>query len=325
MMNESIEGEYLSLWTSSKDSNLFKYFIKRELTFGNSGGSQYGFALYAVIEPPYSNDAAIGYSKEVRSKLYGDNIFEFRVPTSKVLFLMFDEYKKTIEGRDSHFETFMAEQMDRFGIDLTKEELDWISPENENDDTAKNAMRLFKLCSRKFYQNKNGTLKTPIAGFVYKGKLDGKVFVGWNPYALEPVRMSNDNGETWKDIDKSDQEVIALMNDSKPDSNDDDNEIFDGNKTNEKEQAYRLLMSYNSNDGTSADGRELSMSEGIFFDIKIHDDNTIDAKYKFNRPITDNYLHYYRPTQNQFLDKLFKLGFRFGTLDCGLKIGSETQ
>ena len=65
-------------------------------------------------------------------------------------------------------------------------------------------MRFFKLCSRKFYQNSNGTLKTPIAGFVYKGKMDGKTFVGWNPYAMQPVGMSADNGKTWKNVGKED-------------------------------------------------------------------------------------------------------------------------
>ena len=59
--------------------------------------------------------------------------------------------------------------------------------------------------------------------------------------------------------------------------------------------------------------------------IVADDNKIIDAKYKFNRPITDNYVHYYRPRKNIFLDKLFKLGFRLGHLDCGLKIGSETD
>ena len=101
-VNESVEGDYLTVWTSSKDSNLFNLYIKKMLTFGNSGGSNYGFASYAVIEPPFSDDAEIGYSSEFRAKIYGDNIFEFRVPTSKVLFLLFDEYKKTKQGGREH-------------------------------------------------------------------------------------------------------------------------------------------------------------------------------------------------------------------------------
>ena len=323
-INEGVDGNYLKIWSSSRDSNLFKYFIDKQLQFGLGGGSQYGFALYGVVEPPWSDDTAIGYSPAVREKLYGENIFEFRIPTSKVLFLMFDEYRKTKEGRNAKFKTFIKDQIRRFGLDFTEEEIKYISPESPDENTSTQAMRLFKLCSRKMYQNKNGTLKVPFGGFVYKGKMDGKTFVGWNPYLLEPSRMSNDNGKTWKKVDRGDKEVVDLMNDARTD-NDDENEIFDGNKTPKKEQAYRLLMAYNSNDGFDKNGRELSMSEGIFYNIVIHDNGVIDAKYRFQRPITDNYIHYFRPSENQFIDKLLKLGFKFGVLDCGLKLGSETQ
>ena len=86
--------------------------------------------------------------------------------------------------------------------------------------------------------------------------MDGKTFVGWNPYLLEPMGMSNDNGKTWKKVGKGNTEVIDLMNDARTD-NDEENEIFDGNKTPKKEKAYRLLMAYNSNDGFGKDGKEL--------------------------------------------------------------------
>lgn len=62
-----------------------------------------------MVEPPWSKETAIGYSPAVREKLYGDNIFEFRIPTEKVLFLMFDEYRKTKEGRNAKFQTFVGE------------------------------------------------------------------------------------------------------------------------------------------------------------------------------------------------------------------------
>ncbi len=72
-------------------------------------------------------------------------------------------------------------------------------------------MRLYKMCSRKYYQKKDGTLKSPFAGFVYKGRMDGKVYVGWNPYALEPVRMSKDAGKTWEDVDRTDPELVEYL------------------------------------------------------------------------------------------------------------------
>ena len=325
-IGESVEGDVLKIWSSSKDSNLFKYFIKKEVQFGISGGSNYGFATYGVLEPPFTDGADIGYSAEVRAKLYGENIFEFEIPTDKVLFLMFDEYKKTSNGKNAKFDTFIADQLKQFDIELDEKDLKWIQPTDENSDTAVQAMRLFKLFSRSSYQRKNGTLKTPFAGFVYKGKMDGKTYVGWDPYQLIPVRCSNDAGKTWQDVDKNDPEVKAYMKgESALGSDKEVDEIFDGNRNEKKEEAYRLLMAYNSNDGTDENGKEFAMSEGIFYDIVIHDNKIIDAKYKFNRPITDNYVHYYRPRKNIFLDKLFKLGFRLGHLDCGLKIGSETD
>ena len=102
-------------------------------------------------------------------------------------------------------------------------------------------------------------------------------------------------------------------------------ELFDGNRTEEKEHVYRLLMKYNSNDGMDDNGQELRMSDGVFYNIVIHDDKTIDAKYRSNLPIADHYKHYYRPSQNQFIQQMVDMGYRFGHLDCGLKIGAETK
>lgn len=120
-IDESVEGDKLKIWSSSKDSNLFKYFIKKELEFGISGGSNYGFAVYGVLEPPFSADAKIGYSSAVRSKLYGENIFEFEIPCKEVFFLSFEEYKKTPQGKSAKFETFIKDQIDAFGIDLPED------------------------------------------------------------------------------------------------------------------------------------------------------------------------------------------------------------
>ena len=324
-MMESVEGDNLIVWSSSKDSNLFNLYIKKMLTFGNSGGSNYGFASYAVIEPPFSDKAEIGYSKEFRAKIYGDNIFEFKVPTTKVLFLLFDEYRKTRQGRNAKFATFVRDQVKRMGLDFTDEEIAYITPDKTEENTATQAMRLYKLCSRKYYQKKDGTLNSPFAGFVYKGRMDGKVYVGWNPYALEPVRMSNDAGKTWSEVDRSDPEFVEYLKGEQGGGEDDTSGIFDGNKTEEKEKVYRLLMKYNSNDGVDADGKEYRMSDGVFYDIVIKDDKTIDAKYKSNLPIIDHYDHYYRPSQNEFMQEIANMGYRLGHLDCGLKIGAETK
>ena len=84
-------------------------------------------------------------------------------------------------------------------------------------------------------------------------------------------------------------------------------------------------MKYNSNDGMDEKGQELRMSDGVFYNIVIKDDKTIDAKYRSNLPIVDHYKHYYRPSQNQFMQQIVDMGYRLGHLDCGLKIGAETK
>ena len=117
-MTESVEGENFKVYSSSKDSNLFKFFIKKELEFGMSGGSNYGFAVYAVVEPPFSKDAKIGYSSGVRAKLYGENIFEFEIPCNEVFFLHFDEYKKTPQGKSAKFETFIEDQLKAMNVKM---------------------------------------------------------------------------------------------------------------------------------------------------------------------------------------------------------------
>ena len=85
-LHENVEGDDLVIWTSSKDSNLFKYFIDKSLTFGNSGGSNYGFAIYGILEPRFSADAKGYYKANTIKDIYGENIFQFKIPTDKVLF-----------------------------------------------------------------------------------------------------------------------------------------------------------------------------------------------------------------------------------------------
>ena len=326
-LHENVEGDDLVIWTSSKDSNLFKYFIDKSLTFGNSGGSNYGFAIYGILEPRFSTDAKGYYKANTIKDIYGENIFQFKIPTDKVLFFQYDIYTKTKQGKNAKIETFVKDQLQRFGINFTDDEIKALTPKNANDNTSTEAMRFYKLCSRKYNLLKNGTIDSPIAGFVYQGKMDGLTYVGWKPYELEPVGYTNDNGKTWKYLKKSDSLYKAYVKGKSVASTEDPNVVYDGNKTPEKEQAYKLLRAFNAND--YADDISIStygMSEGIFYDIVIHDDKTIDASFKNNRPKSDGYVHYYRPRKNDILDKLYKLGFKFGKIrNAGIKFGSETD
>ena len=335
MLEESIElkeGHYkdgmITAWSSSHSPKLFDYYFKKDVQYGLGGGSNYGFATYLVTEPPFSEEAQVGYSDEYRRKLYGDNIFEFKVDVSGLFFFTFAEYKQAV-STSATFENFIQEQLDYFKLKLSPEEIEMITPKEENDTSSTEAVNLFKIMSRYYYQGRRGNLKTPIDGFLYRGKNDGKVLVVWNSYALLPIRYSNDLGATWTDVDADSpeyKELVASM-DKKYNANESQREkaIFDGNKTPEKEQVYRLLMAYNSNDGFDETGKPLRMADGVIYKIVIHDDKTIDFKFRYNLPYVDSNKHYFRLRQNQFLEKIFNLGYRLGTVDCdGIKIGGDS-
>lgn len=326
-LNEGVEnnGKTLRAWSSSKDPELFSYFFNRELKYGLGGGSNYGFATYLVTEPPFSEDAQVGYSDEYRKKLYGDSIYEFTISTDNIFFFEFEDYLKVNPA--AKFETFIKEQVERIlKIEYTPEVQKLLAVESPEATTSGQAMGLFRLLSRVHTQSADGTLRTPVDGLVYRGKNDGKTCVIWNSYALIPERFSNDNGATWKDIDKNSPEFKEYLEQTKKGSYSDNEEgrqdvIFCGNKTPEKEQAYRCLMAYNSNDSDDAHG----IPDGIFYDIRIKDNNEIDARFRYNLPYTDGNKHFYRVRKNQFIDKLHELGFHLGKLTCsGVKVGGDS-
>lgn len=326
-INEGIEnnGKTLRAWSSSKDPELFSYFFNRQLKYGLGGGSNYGFATYLVIEPPFSTEAKVGYSDDYRKKLYGDSIYEFTIDTSNIFFFEFEDYLKVNPA--AKFETYIKEQVEKLlKIEYTPEVQKLLAVESPEATTSGQAMGLFRLLSRAYTQSADGTLRAPIDGFVYRGKNDGKTCVIWNSYALIPERFSNDNGATWKEIDKNSPEFIEYLENTKKGSYSDNetgrqDAIFCGNKTPEKEQAYKILMAYNSNDSDDARG----IPDGIFYNIRIKDNKEIDANFRYNLPYTDGNKHYYRVRKNQFIEKLYELGFHIGELTCsGVKVGGDS-
>lgn len=326
-LTEGVEnnGKTLRAWSSSKDPELFNYYFKRELKYGLGGGSNYGFATYLVTEPPFSEEAKVGYSDEYRKKLYGDSIYEFTISTDKVFFFEFEDYLKVNPA--AKFETFIEEQVKRIlKMEYTPEVQKLLAVPTPESTTSGQAMGLFRLLSRVHTQSADGTLRAPVDGLVYRGKNDGKTCVIWNSYALIPERFSNDSGQTWKEIDKNSPEFIEYLEQTKKGSYSDNETgrqdvIFCGNKTPEKEKAYRVLMAFNSNDSDDAHG----LPDGIFYDIRIKDDNKIDAKFRYNLPYTDGNKHFFRVRKNQFIEQLHELGFKLDTIDCdGIKVGSDS-
>lgn len=329
-LNERIEGDIIRAWSSSKSPDLFEFYLDNTLRYGGTAGSAYGFATYLVTEPPKSDAAEVGYSSAVRDNLYGTNVFEFQISQRKVLIFIYEDFLKTVLGQKTNasFEDFIEVQCQYIGLDLSQDELALIQPASPDDFTSKQAVAFYKIMSRHYYQGRRGNLRTPCDGLEYKGRNDGKVLVIWNSQRLVPVQLSNDNGETWKPVNKDDPRYIAYLKkagyDPDPSFHLDAHKkaIFDGHWTEEKEQVYRELQKFSTNDYENAQ----SMSPGILYNIRIHDDKTIDASFKSNLPMVDGYKHYWRLLKDSPLNAfLQKSGYEIGTLDCGLKIGYESD
>lgn len=311
------DGKTLYVYSSSKDQDLFKYYFGRDLKFGLNGGSAYGFATYAIMSDPFSGASDVGYSEAARDNLYGTNCFEFEIPTDKVFFFEYVDYVKTLRGKNSTPANFIQQQVDFFKLPLSKEQITKLTPEEGAEFSSKAAQEFFRYMSRIYYQDKLGALITPCAGFVYKGRNDGRTYVGWDGYALIPRRFTNDLGKTWKEVDRNSPEYKEYV--EKANSEREAADVFDGHKTPLKEAVYRLFMKFGSGDDTAE-----KLVDGLFTDIVIHDDKTIDCTFKSNLPYIDQDRHYLRLTNdNHLIRSLHKLGFKFGKLNAGIKIGKE--
>lgn len=348
----SDDGENLYVYSSSKDTDLFKYYFSNTIEHGLNASSAYGLGTYAVMEPPFDN-ASIGYSADKRDQIYGDNCFKFRIPTRKIFFLNWSDFALTPLCKElgATRDTFIEKQLDYFQIDpKVKNHIEELVPffedtpmpedwdegqkakwqnylDTKSTPDVKNssqAQALFRLMSRYYYQNKRGSLRTPIAGFVYTGMKDGRTFVGWNAKAMIPEAFTNDLGQTWQECDKTSPEYIEYVQKAesyKFDANNtvDADRIFDGNRTPEKEGIYRLFMKFNSEDNDVHD----NMAGGVFQNIVIHDDKTVDCIFKSNYTQYDLGKRFYN-VGSPFTKALRDAGYKFGILDGGLKFGHET-
>lgn len=319
-------GDKVKAWTSSKSNNLFDYYFNDTLRFGVSGGSMYGAASYFVTEPPFSGKADIGYSDSTRKQLYGDYCYEMDISAQRIVFFNYDEYKQTAKGKESPAtpENFVNYQLEELNVDL--DSYVGVQPEEGDEFTGKYAITLFKKMSQKYYQGSKGNIRSPVDGFQYKGKSDGNTLVVWNYEALQPVRMTKDGGLTWEDVDPEDPRVKDFLEhrkdayDYKANEKKRLNKAFGGNWTEEKEKVYRLLMAYNSNDYDEA---QMKMAEGLFTEIVINDNKSIDATYTSNMPFTDNFQHYFRAKQHSLFKKITDMSYYFGKINASLRLNGD--
>ena len=302
----------LKIYMSSKNDKWEDLFTGNKLQFGENAGNMYGFGVYGNIELP--ENAEIGYKENTRRRIYGENLYELEIDDDKVFYFYYEYFKisKLYEELEQPSEyEFIELQLKHFKIEnWTEKDLESFTPNLELDDkgSEKNSMgqcafNFYKFMSSKYYQRRDGTLKTPVSGFVYKGKNDGRTAVIWNPYDLVLLRKKL-KGHDWEKLNVENQ--IPEESDKEI-----EDRIFDDDKTNDKEEAYEILTNY------KGDFTPL----GQFKDIVIHKDGAIDATFRSNVPEFDNGRHAYIANDNKVIHELYDKGFYLDKIDCWIKFG----
>ena len=312
-ITEAFKGKDFYIYTTSKDTSFEQYFFAEELRFANNAGNEYGCGIYALCQEP--KDAGVGYSDGYRESLYGNNQYEFTVPADKIFYITYKYFQEsplyTKTGKPSEQEYIKA-QLEYFNIKIpTEETLTNLYPSvDKRGKTTEGlvAFNFYKYMNSIYYQRKDGSLKSPITAFIYNGKNDGETAVVWNPYDIELTRKKL-NSQDWEKVEQ------LTKKEAKQELSEIDY-IFDGNKTEEKEKVYRLLVAY-----TGKGHRVL----GQFTQICIHDDKTIDATYKSNLPNIDAYHHCYQLSENSYIEEIDSMGYTFNKLNGWLKFGQSSQ
>lgn len=308
MLNEKFVGKNLVMYNSSKDDSFEKYFNSHSLRFANNAGNMYGLGIYTVLE--MGDESGTHFSDKFRNSLYGAYTYEIVAPSDTFFYFLYDYFVKSALfdkcGSPSE-QDFIKAQFEYFKIKMpSKEQLEKMTP-SESNRVSSCAFNFYKYMHDLYYQRKDGTLNCPITGFVYFGNNDGYVGVIWAPYRCKLTRKMIDG--KWHKIEAADHSKFD------DDADDTVERIFDGNKTPEKVKVYKLLQAYK--------GENVPL--GIITNIVIHDDKTFDFTFKANNPQADGYRHCYIMMDNPYMDEIFDMGYRIGTLDGWAKFGMSSQ
>lgn len=111
-------------------------------------------------------------------KVYGSKVLKLAIKDmNKFMFMDFGQYRKY--NRNANKETFIKEQLKKFGIDK------YFRYDPENHVTFSKTVERNKLFNK-------------VAGVIYHGKYDGDCALIYDNKAVFPISISNDNGKTWK-------------------------------------------------------------------------------------------------------------------------------
>jgi hypothetical protein len=322
-LREKISGGKITFYTSSKSDDLIEHYLNKDLKFGLNQGLAGGFGSYAVLNNPLDGKVS-SFGEEGRKNIYGDYVYQFSISDQRIFYLDYSLFEKsTLPGRmglSTDSEKFITDQFNHFKIPVPKDTSRLIVG---GDVTEAKAMKNFyNYMNSIYYQNEDGTIDSPIDGFIYNSKLDGETIVVWRPYKMSPMGVSKSGGP-FKPMTADDpryqrymEEVNGQEYSEWVESESNRDRIFGGVHDSEKERVYRLLQDSNLDSD--------SFQMGTFSNVKINADKTIDATYKSNLPISDGFRHYMRMIDTPALDEIASMGYRFGRLDSGLKFGNKS-
>lgn len=305
LITEKFSGSNILLYSTSKSEEFEKYFNAQELRFANNAGNMYGLGIYTTLEPPA--EAGVGYKEGTRETLYGNNVYEFSLPSDRLVYFLYDYFVKSALyakcGKPTE-DNFVEAQLKYFKIKVDEEDIKRLTPTAERNN-AKCAYAFYRFMNAEYYQRDDGTLETPVAGFLYEGKNDGLVGVVWSPYEMKMTRKSL-GGKDWQPVKTG--KMKSKENNIK-------DRIFAGNMTDEKVAVYKALQGAKDDESVT----------GQFVDIVITDDKKVNFTYKSLLPQVDGYRHCLLMQENKYFEKIFKMGYRFGKVDGWLKLGNSSQ
>lgn len=295
-LKEGFEGNKLVLYTTTKDPKFPDYFASGELKFANNAGNNYGLGIYTTFDKP--EDSKVGYKN--REALYGNVVVRFEADGNKFICFNYEKFKSSPLYRElgePDSKSYIASQFEHFGISLPAGQF---TPSEELTEPQA-VYKFYNAMSVSYYERADGTLKTPVDGIVYYGRNDGFVGIVWSPYNMRLTGMEMDGKVEELDIAVDYDDVSA------------EDRIFDGKRTEEKEEVYKLLKR------VSADDPKL----GTFTNIVIHDNRKIDVVFKALVPALFNQHHAYVLLENDSLTKIYRMGYKIGTLDGWVAINYD--
>lgn len=180
-LNESITAGSIIVYHRTRDY-LYEKILNNGFLTGSNG--HYGPGVYTT----YDLEAQLDNRMKV---LYGSVIIESTINSLNGFLILDSDIAKTVYGTNYSIEKQLRIILG--GI--------WDNYKNDSEfiEIIKQNVKFSSEIFLDIYKNYPNLLKKLI-GVVYTGKSDGRCLVAFNPKVLKPIRLSNDDGNTWTNI-----------------------------------------------------------------------------------------------------------------------------